>query len=271
MQALIIYHGHCDDGFGAAYAAWKQFGDTAEYYPALHGNEPPSAQGRTVYILDFSYPRPVLERLAADAAEVIILDHHQTAQQNLMPLLTAGVISGQFDMTRSGAMMAWHYFHPSQPAPPLLQHIQDVDLWQFALAGSKEISLCLRSHEPSFELWDQLMFQTERMREEGRIISRFFQLKVQELTQHATRADIAGYNVPVCNAPHLFSSDLANVLSVGEAFAAVYHDTSEARNFSLRSQREGGIDVAKIAEQFGGGGHRHAAGFRVARCPVLPE
>ncbi len=269
MQPLIIYHGHCDDGFGAAYAAWKHFGDAAEYYPAFHGTEPPSAQDRTVYILDFSYKRPALERLAAEAKQVIILDHHQTAQQNLMPLLDTGVISGKFDMSHSGAMMAWQYFHPTQAAPPLIQHIQDIDLWQFALEGSKEISLCLRSHVPSFELWDQLMFQTERMREEGRIISRFYQLKVQELKEHATRADIAGYNVPVCNAPHMFSSDLGNVLSVGEPFAVVYHDTTEARNFSLRSQREGGIDVAKIAEQFGGGGHKHAAGFRLARGTVL--
>jgi oligoribonuclease NrnB/cAMP/cGMP phosphodiesterase (DHH superfamily) len=265
---LVIYHAHCDDGFGAAYAAWQHFGDQAEYYPASHGSQPPSAQGRVVYLLDFSYKRAVLTQLIAEAKTVIILDHHQTAQEDLMPLLTTGQLSGEFDLSRSGAIMAWHYFHPDTPPPPLLQHVQDVDLWQFNLPGSKEISLCLRSHPHQFELWQQFMFQTEQLQAEGAIIARFFQRKVQELTRHAVRSSIAGYEVPVCNAPHLFVSDLAHELSKGEPFAAVYHDTADARSFSLRSQRDGGIDVAKIAEQFGGGGHRHAAGFRTAR-PVI--
>jgi nanoRNase/pAp phosphatase (c-di-AMP/oligoRNAs hydrolase) len=32
--------------------------------------------------------------------------------------------------------------------------------------------------------------------------------------------------------------------------------------FSLRSTEEG-LDVAEIAKQYGGGGHKHASGFRV--------
>jgi len=31
----------------------------------------------------------------------------------------------------------------------------------------------------------------------------------------------------------------------------------------LRSAKEGGLDVSEIAEKFGGGGHKHAAGFTI--------
>jgi hypothetical protein len=37
MKPLIIYHAHCTDGFGAAYAAGCKFGDMAEYLPRNYG------------------------------------------------------------------------------------------------------------------------------------------------------------------------------------------------------------------------------------------
>lgn len=43
-------------------------------------------------------------------------------------------------------------------------------------------------------------------------------------------------------------------------------------SYSLRS-REGGVDVSEIAKQFGGGGHKHAAGFRLPefRAVIAPR
>ena len=38
--------------------------------------------------------------------------------------------------------------------------------------------------------------------------------------------------------------------------------TTDGRVFSLRSTEEG-LDVSEIAKQYGGGGHKHASGFRV--------
>ena len=60
----------------------------------------------------------------------------------------------ELDDERSGAMLAWEYFHPDKPAPMLIMHIDDRDRWQFKLAGSKEFNAALRSYEPwSFEQW----------------------------------------------------------------------------------------------------------------------
>jgi nanoRNase/pAp phosphatase (c-di-AMP/oligoRNAs hydrolase) len=53
-------------------------------------------------------------------------------------------------------------------------------------------------------------------------------------------------------------------MSKGEPFAACYWDTPESRVFGLRSG-EDGADVSEIAKQYGGGGHKHAAGFKVPR------
>jgi nanoRNase/pAp phosphatase (c-di-AMP/oligoRNAs hydrolase) len=48
-----------------------------------------------------------------------------------------------------------------------------------------------------------------------------------------------------------------------QPFAACYWDTPEGRAFSLRSSDDG-ADVAEVAKQYGGGGHRNAAGFKVS-------
>ena len=49
---------------------------------------------------------------------------------------------------------------------------------------------------------------------------------------------------------------------------ACYYDGPEYRVFSLRSRAPDGEDVSEIAKQYGGGGHRHASGFRYALTQV---
>ena len=38
LPTLIYYHADCIDGFGAAYAAWRHFGQNASYHPMHHGD-----------------------------------------------------------------------------------------------------------------------------------------------------------------------------------------------------------------------------------------
>jgi oligoribonuclease NrnB/cAMP/cGMP phosphodiesterase (DHH superfamily) len=98
---------------------------------------------------------------------------------------------------------------------------------------------------------------------EGQAIERKHLKDIHELLSVTTRVmKIAGYDVPVANLPYTMSSDAGHKLASGQPFAACYWDTPEGRVFSLRSSDEG-LDVADIAKQYGGGGHRNAAGFRV--------
>lgn len=67
--------------------------------------------------------------------------------------------------------------------------------------------------------------------------------------------------VPTVNASVL-QSEVCHVLCQGEPFAAAYWDEADdVRRWSLRSAKDG-IDVSEIAKLYGGGGHKHAAGFR---------
>lgn len=281
-KLLCIYHGNCDDGFGAAYAVWKKFGDKVEFVPGVYGNPPPDVTGRHVLLVDFSYKRPVLEEMAARAKTVLILDHHKTAAEDLagfrepapfedwqddsLNLVIDGVppIAALFDMNRSGAGIAWDFFHRDKARPALIDYIEDRDLWRKSLPGIDEFTAALRSYPQDFGVWDWL--DVPRLIEEGRSILRYYRTLVDGAKKHVYRRNIGGYVVPVVNAPLFMASDLAGELAENEPFAAVYAEDGKYTSFSLRSRAPDGVDVSEIAKRYGGGGHKHAAGFRI---PVL--
>lgn len=264
---LCIYHGNCADGFGAAWAIRRRFGDKVRFYPGAHGKAAPECEGEDVLLVDFAYPRAQLEAMAESARSVTVLDHHKTAENDLRPLLASGRIQGEFDMDRSGAAMAWDWCFPDQERPRLIQHIQDRDLWQFRLQGTREITAVLFSHEQVFEIWDGLARALEdpAAREQlmtiGETLERKHRKDVADLIRATGRTMvIGGETVPVANVPYMFVSDAGSRMSEGKPFAACYFDTPNGRKFSLRSQPDG-RDVSVIAESYGGGGHPRAAGF----------
>lgn len=262
---VCIYHGTCFDGFGAAWVVREYHRANGHVLPTFHagvyGQEPPPTEGAHVILVDFSYKRPVMERIIAGALSVTILDHHKTAQADLAGL-EAENVDVVFDMERSGAGIAWDYFFASCKRLALIDYIEDRDLWRFALPKSREVHAGLSSYPYDFEVWDDLMRRPiEQLVNEGEVIERkHFQDIRSLLPVVKRRMTIGGISVPVANMPITMTSDAGNILAIGEPFAACYWDTESGRVFSLRSSN-GGVDVSEIAARYGGGGHKRAAGF----------
>jgi len=262
MNTLCIYHANCADGFGAAWVIAMALHEV-ELFPGYYGEIPPTVTGRDVLIVDFSYPRDILLSLAAEATSITIIDHHKTAQAELVDL--PANVTAIFDMEHSGAMLSWRYVFGGEEPPVLLRHIEDNDLWRFALPGTREIMAAVLSYPYDLETWDHLMGENiEVLRHDGGAIRRKQRKDLEELLLGLTqRMSIAGYDVPVANLPYLYASDAGHALASEAPFAACYWDTAQGRQFSLRSRAPDGLDVSAIAQQFGGGGHKHASGFRV--------
>ena len=265
MGKLCIYHANCADGFGAAWAMRKAHPNTV-FHPGVYQDPPPPTKGHDVYMVDFAYKAPVVQEIARTANSVTVLDHHKSAYEDLGPLLTHDVIQGVFDLERSGAMITWGYFHPGVKPPPLLAHIQDRDLWQFKLHGTREIQAALFSYPYDFDVWDRLMdpAMLDELYAGGCGIERKHHKDIAELVKVCERRMvIAGHNVPVASLPYTMVSDAAHLMAQDEVFAACYWDTPDGRVFGLRSTGSG-MDVSEIAKAYGGGGHKHAARFRVS-------
>ncbi|MGA6827058.1 DHHA1 domain-containing protein [Nitrospira sp. NS4] len=251
--STVLYHAECADGFGAAWAIWKQY-PSAKFIPVKHGNPPPGdLTGQRVVIVDFSYSRPILESMAAEAKDLIILDHHITAEKAL-----TGLPYAYFDLKKSGAVLGWEWAHGSS-APWLLQYIQDKDLWNWALPGSREINAAIASYPFDFQRWDG--FIQSDLEQEGRAILRYEQELVGKLAAQAVMVDFQGLVIPAVHSA-ILTSQVGERLSPHHPFCLIWHDRDGRRYFSMRS-REDGTDVGTIAASFGGGGHTHAAGFSI--------
>lgn len=272
----VLYHSNCYDGFGAAFAAWKRFGDTAKYLPVSYGYPPPPTPDAShIYILDFSYPLDVLLGLVNQGSPVTVIDHHKTAKENLNAAL--GVHSHLhtiFDMEKSGALLAWEYFHqyqaeePSDPglpvlAPLLIQHISDRDLWKFHLEGTAKIHKALVSLPMDFKVWDQL--DVEKLKAEGEVCERLYTQLVAKICEGAYTQRIDGHDVPVVNTSIAWSEVGHELLerNPDAPFVASFTVFKDQVMWSLRSRAE--FDVSAIAKKFSGGGHKNAAGFKAVR------
>lgn len=274
MKPLCIYHGNCADGFGAAWV-FKRYADREfDFHAGVYQNDPPDVTGRDVYLVDFSYKRPVVERMREQATRLVLIDHHKTAIDDLAPLIEAKQIESLVSLEHSGAMLAWHWFngHHYDEMPRLLRHIEDRDLWRFALHRTREIQACVFSHPYDFDVWDELMqMDPQKLAEEGAAIERKHHKDIAELVKVCQRRiRIGGYDVWAASLPYTLTSDAGHLMAKGEPFAVCYWDTADGRVFSLRSQDDG-LDVSEIAKQYGGGGHAHAAGFRVPRTDPLAQ
>jgi oligoribonuclease NrnB/cAMP/cGMP phosphodiesterase (DHH superfamily) len=273
---VVIYHDQCKDGFGAAYAAWKKFGDTATYIPLVAGAAVPEGLfNKEIYIVDFSFDLATLANLRKTNTKVIVIDHHQSARAAVTTFP-----DNVFALDHSGAVLAWHYFHPQTPPPRLLTYIEDHDLWQFLLPHNQEINAALALEKATFERWDELAAalddntEFEKFVAVGATATLVNDKLVDELLTYAERVLFEGHEVWAVNVarPHrsIIGHRLAqkNARAGGIPLGIVYYRNRGAIHVSLRS--EGDVDVATIAEKYGGGGHRHAASIRVPDFQDLP-
>ncbi|MCE7869439.1 DHH family phosphoesterase [bacterium CPR1] len=252
----VLYHAHCADGFGAAFAAWSVLGEQARYLPVRHGEPPPDLPAEAhVAILDFSYARATLIELQERCQSLLVLDHHKSAQADLADLPFA-----RFDLEKSGARLSWEYFQPLREMPELLAYVEDQDLWRFVLPESRAVSTALHGYPMDFAVWKQL--SVAELVSEGRAILRYKQSLVERAASRARWTRVGGYDVPAVNSC-LLQSEIGEELCqlYPEApFAGVYYvNPKEQQAWSLRSIGE--FDVSAVATLFGGGGHRNAAGF----------
>lgn len=266
-RPLVIYHGGCHDGFCAAWLFWHAW-PSADFHPANYGEPPPDVTGREVYIVDFSYKRPVMIELTQKAKKLVCLDHHKTAAEELVNL-SAGSDDGliRFDMGKSGGRLAWEYLGEGTVNNPpwIVNYTEDRDLWRWKLPKSKEINAALRSYPMDFEVWDTLDvdFCPNGMDlvPEGEAILRREQQIVDTHVGHAREIEMAGHKVLCVNATTMVS-EICGELAKDRPFGCCYFDRADGKRiWSLRSRSDGGVDVSEIAKSKGGGGHKNAAGF----------
>lgn len=267
----VLYHANCDDGFGAALAAWKSLPlKTTKFIPVSYSEPPPEIKGTymNIYLLDFCYPEPVID-MWAYYHHITIIDHHISAEEtiNKMNRKWPNVYS-YYDVTKSGARLAWEYFHGYYHTPKLIELIEDRDLWRYNFSPDTEIMHnALNTIPRDFRKWSIYLYDVnaQSLIERYRIFPGIIQKTVRDICKdasfdcsiHAYPAKLVLSSVYIseigAELSNLFDIDIGIVLQLS---------TNGRIKVSLRTKKDD-VDVSKIAEKFGGGGHKKAAGFYI--------
>jgi len=263
---IVVYHKNCLDGFAAAWSAWLKFKDQASYLAVEHQAENhliDQLTNRVIFFLDFAFGEAErIKKLAKNNEKIVLIDHH-ISQKHLQSLYDESV----YNEKHSGAVLAWKYFHKKKSVPKLLKYIEDVDLWHFKLKHTKELTAALNIYNMDFNVWQKVSRDFEsaeskkKYLEEGKCIIRYQNKIIERMINYAETVSFVGYSALAINSPILVS-ELGNSLSQKSGtFAIIWRHKKRGLEVSLRST--GLIDVSKIAEKYGGGGHKAAAGFMI--------
>ena len=287
---VVIYHGNCLDGFGAAYAAQKVLADGATYLPMDYDSpfrNDIDALSRTldtaklsdtrIYILDFSFPKAAFDKLLDQAAHVVLLDHHKSAFEDLAGEYRPGMScvspkGGNYDIwlddTKSGAVLAWEWFLGT-PLPHAYRLIDDRDRFVLKMHDSHAFHAgCFLARPWTFASFEDMITYPEKYVKQGEAVIRYESNLANDLLARAVReCDIATPDGSVvkglavnCN-KHMHTT-MGNLLAsqCGTFGLCWYTGSDGMTHCGIRSI---GMDVQKIAKAFGGGGHERASGFRV--------
>ncbi|MBI4088567.1 hypothetical protein HY415_00520 [Candidatus Kaiserbacteria bacterium] len=271
---VVFYHADCLDGFGSAYAAWKKFGDSAEYIPTKYGHEPVVAEAanKQTFFIDFCYPKEVMDEVVKSAASLVVLDHHEGLKE-----VVESVPVHVYDANRSGATIAWSYFHPGVPIPELLQHIEDEDLYRFNMPDTRALGVFLSANDFSFSLWDRVATDLENSEKRQKVLDTartyvdYFNHLIELSITNAHPVLFEGHQVLLANTSPMktLKSAVGNALAKKmPPFGLVMSVHPNGLGVSIRG--DGSIDVSAIARKYGGNGHPNSAGFRIPWQTSMP-
>lgn len=260
---VVLYHKNCSsgDGFGAAWVAWKKFGNSAEYIGINHQDFfPKLLKNKEVYMVDISYEKPNMQILLKTCKKVVVLDHHESVEG-----ATKMATEYRYDVKKSGATLSWGYFFPNKKVPKLLKYLEYVDLWKFTLPYTNEIIASVHSYDRNFNVWDKLIRDIEnkesflRHRERGEAILKYQEQLIDKAIEDAEDIEFMGYKAKALNSSVLRDKISDRLYSKKYPFVIVWHYIPGKIAVSLRSIPS--FDVTKIAMKFGGGGHKNSSGF----------
>lgn len=239
-----------------------------------------------IVIVDFSFPRYVLEAIQAQGKTFVVLDHHKTPMQRIGDVSYFSDQIIKLDKNRSGAGLTWRHYFPNEPVPAFVEMVEHRDIWTWKntpnreehryfgstlstlrfsakLAGLDEFAIIDLIANMSME--QLLAF----VRPIGKSLVEKDDLVVNGLLTRVTKAELLGHRIPLVildpeGSEDRYRSDVGHALC--ERFPkAGFSAILTSSGLQLRSLYEDnlGIDVEEIATKLGGGGHPGASGCSI--------
>ena len=230
----------------------------------------------TIYMVDFSL-QPFEDMLKLNNhCNLIWIDHHITAikSHKESKILFTGI-----QRVGSGAcQLVWEYFK-SDSVPLAIKLLAEYDVWNHEDPRTLpfQYGMINRDNNPESLIWKAL-FDAEHSDLHFRgILSDGVVILEYQTKQNKIQAKSAcfetvfqGLTLLAANVGYTNSKFFDSVWDEEKYDAmCTFHWRKNQWNISLYATKET-IDVGKLAKKFGGGGHKHAAGFSYKTLPFSP-
>lgn len=230
-----------------------------------------------VYLVDYSFKEDTvwqLDEILKKTQNVVWCDHHTSSLNLLKQRPELKNIKGLVQDKISGAALIYMYLHECDfdSLPYYIKLVSDYDCWiyQFDPATTHfKIGMDMINHDALSDVWRSLDNETylssltldflNRLIDKGKIIKQYID---QDNTSYrkswSYESEIDGHKCLVINRKY-------NSWIFGEKYneyplVMVWAFNGEKYSYSIYSS-DPNVDCSKIAEKFGGGGHKGAAGF----------
>jgi len=237
--------------------------------------------GEMVVIVDFSIDPEDMKKLRDKTDTVYWIDHHGTAadrEKAYGPPKIKGLRNFK-DKEKAGCELAWDFYFKGQDMPMAVALVGDYDKWAHKMADSKMFfeGLKLEAHEPADKIWDTLLGssrkaqrkEVDRIVENGKPAIKYRDEYCKEIRDtFGYETTFEGLNCYAMNLYRFGSAQFGDLMSKYDACIAYIND-GDQYTVSLYSEGDD-IDVGKVCQKHGGGGHKGAAGFVSKELPFKP-
>lgn len=266
---LIIHHDDLDGRCAAALVLHLTAGKDKRLCEMNYNMEFPFdeiGEGEVVYIVDMDLGRSeVWSKLLSITRDVIWIDHHKTSIEHKG---VAQTLCGIRSSDHSAAGLVWKYFRQREQMPKVVAMISDYDNWTHQIPESKLLvhGMMAEDHDPMSNNWTEWFEGNgiDQIIRNGHVIRAADARKNADyINKFGFESEFEGCTCYCCN-KGVSGSELFHSLSKDYDILISFGFDGLRWTVSLYSTN---VDVSLIAQKFGGGGHKNAAGFQCATLP----
>lgn len=283
---MKVFHHNDMDGYGAAHVIKKKLGlcqadVEKDFIEVTHDIEKDRKkfsickENEEVYIVDYSFTedtRDILDELMKKKCRIVWIDHHASSLELIENHPEYKRIPGVIKNGISGALLTYlHLYRVNDfdigQAPDYLQLISDYDCWILKMnPRTDNFKLAYDCAENKWEFLDQC-FENRydygfimKMCERGEIVKSYIDNENKYYREtYGYESEFEGMKVFVV--PKDSNSWIFGDLIEKYPMVVNYGFDGEKYVYSLYADKKFSTDCSKIAQKYGGGGHKGAAGF----------
>ncbi|MDO8622611.1 MAG: DHH family phosphoesterase [archaeon] len=278
-MSIITYFHNDLDGRASAAIVYRKFGNVVKFIECSYKDTIDLSIIKPqdkVIIVDFSFRPEIMEKVYSVTSDVIWIDHHKTALDYKYSKIPKGIR----DIKYSGCELTWKYYYPTEDMPTFIRLIGDMDMWRWKYNDTMAFTtgLLLYDQTPNSKLWLSLFREYENdensyfseLTQQGYYCVKFRENFCKEyLEQYGFETKFEGYTCFALGLAEFGSLAFGDKIKKYDILISFEFDGTNW-TVGLYSEKEN-IDVGKLAQKYGGGGHKGAAGFTVKELPFRKD